>query len=75
VIAVAVLGLAFEVSRALRSEVLCFTNQSQRALICAALGAPVRMGGMATGAALAAVATKLAATSSEATDLRMESLR
>jgi hypothetical protein len=43
--------LAFDRSSALRIAVLRATNQLQRALIAAALGAPVRIGGIDAGAA------------------------
>ena len=57
---VARLGLSLECSSAVRSAVLRATNQLQRALMAAALGAPVRIGGMALVAASAAVAMRFA---------------
>jgi len=51
--------LAFERSSAVRIAVLRVTNQSQRELIAAALGAPVRIGGIAGFAAGAAATAVL----------------
>jgi hypothetical protein len=68
------LDFAFDCSSAFRIAVLRAANQSQRALIAAAVGTPVRIGGITLGAASAPLPARNEADSNSAIDLRMKAL-
>jgi hypothetical protein len=60
------LGAPVDFSSAVRIAVLRATHMLQRWLICAAVGVPVRIGGIVAGAAIAADPSRLEPTNNNA---------